>query len=139
MLSGLIVSINFKLMKREVEVTKSRVIGLRLKALRNTFSKTQKEFAEILEVTQANISQMESGVCIPTGNFFLRLSEKFPETNFNFFYYLDNLPLRKDDEIRRKTEVNSLKAVFSKVNKENERLREDNSKLITLVSTKLKK
>jgi transcriptional regulator with XRE-family HTH domain len=68
-------------------------IGKRIKHLRGELNRKQSEFAEDLETTQGNISQIENGSCIPTGNFFLRMAKHYPDINFHWVITGEGSPL----------------------------------------------
>jgi transcriptional regulator with XRE-family HTH domain len=119
------------------------VIGKRFRELREILKKTQLEFSKELKVTQANVSLIESGKCLPNFTFNKRLSEKFPDVNFNWLLYGDGSPIRHNDvsKIKRDTEQKVTKEVeksymakIHELENELERLKKDNSKLINLLT-----
>ena len=59
-------------------------IGDRFKMLRRLFALTQQQMGAALGATQANISQIENGEVVPTGNFLVRLKEQFPDVDLNW-------------------------------------------------------
>jgi transcriptional regulator with XRE-family HTH domain len=56
----------------------------KFRLLRNHLGLTQKEFAVMLKMTQANVSQIENGVCLPTGETLVRLHDAIPDLDFNW-------------------------------------------------------
>lgn len=70
------------------------VIGKRFREIRELLKKRQVDFAKELSATQANISQIESGKCMPTGNYFLKLIERVPNINMNWVFFGEGDPLR---------------------------------------------
>lgn len=56
----------------------------RLRELRAHKKLTQAEFGEKLNVTQANVSQLENGECLPTGETISRIYRAFPEVDWNW-------------------------------------------------------
>jgi transcriptional regulator with XRE-family HTH domain len=126
----------------------SVTIAKRFKELRRELNLTQKQMSEELETTQANISQIENGECLPTGNFMLRVAERFPDVNFNWLFLNQGTPRLSDAakkveaDIVSKVERNLEKKYtkkFDELNSELKRVQEDNSKLISLVTSGKKK
>ena len=127
---------------------KNELIGLRFKELRSSIlTLTQNQLSEKLSVTQANISQIEHGECLPTANFIKKIAEKFPDTNFNWLIYGSGSPKRSQDvlikikEVKLETERNAErknKKIFSDLNSEMERLKDNNTNLIRILSKKVK-
>lgn len=119
--------------------TETKLSGKRLKVVRTLLRKTQKQFAEALGTTQANLSQIENEDCVPAGNFITRLAQRFPEVNFNYIVYNEGAPLRKDDhqalleEAKKEVQKEFLKD-FDDLNKQIAKLKEDNSNLIRLAT-----
>jgi len=107
--------------------------------------KTQVQMSEELEITQANMSQIESGKCLPNFSFQQRLAERFPEINFNWILYGEGEPIRTKEisnlivkiEARVKKELRKeYEKKFAEMNKKILKLEEDNSKLIQILSDK---
>lgn len=101
--------------------------------------------SEELEVTQANMSKIESGKSLPNFSFQQRLAEKFPEVNFNWILYGEGEPIREKEmsnlidkiEVRVKKELRKeYEKKFVETNKKLLKLEEDNSKLIQILSEK---
>jgi DNA-binding XRE family transcriptional regulator len=123
-------------------------IGHRFKEIRNMLSMTQVEFSEKLDVTQASLSQLEKGQCLPNFKFQKKLAEQFPDINFNWLLSGDGSPLRHDEEqkIKKITEDKTKKKIetdlLDKINillRENEKLKDSNNKLIEILHGKKKK
>ncbi len=120
-------------------------IGNRFRELRNLLKKTQAEMAEDLEATQANLSQIEGGKCLPTFTFQKKLADTFPEINFNWLIYGEGAPLRNSENhrIARQAEEKAIQRVEKNLQKtisdlmaSNEKLQSDNSKLINALTSK---
>ena len=72
--------------------------GRKLKQLRTIQRLSQVEFAAKLQVTQANLSQLEAGKCLPTGTTLARLYELYPNLDFNWIIKgLSGSPFKKHD------------------------------------------
>jgi transcriptional regulator with XRE-family HTH domain len=121
----------------------SSEIARRFKQLRQELDLTQKELSEELKTTQANISQIESGEVVPTGNFMIRLAQRFPDVNFNWLISNVGKPrISENDkglanEVASKTEKTlekKFRKSYDELNYEIRALRESNNKLITLVT-----
>jgi len=119
------------------------VIGKRFRELRMLLHKTQVQMSEELEITQANMSQIESGKCLPNFSFQQRLAERFPEINFNWILYGEGDPIREKEinDLIGKVEnrvKKQLKLEYEKklaeMEKKLKKLEDDNSKLITILS-----
>lgn len=54
------------------------------KALRYYLRLKQVDFARELGMTQANVSQIENGECLPSGDLFIRMANRYPKLNFNW-------------------------------------------------------
>ena len=119
----------------ENQTEASSTIHERLKTLRvDVLNLTQVQMSEVMQTTQGNISQIENGECLPSGNFIARLSINFPQINFNWLIY----------NVEKPTRVNMHgivleKKSFQELNKEISRLRKDNSRLIDFLDMKNKK
>lgn len=59
-------------------------INKKFKQLRNHHRLTQVEFAGLLKMTQANVSQIENGDCIPSGETLIKLYKVYPTLDFNW-------------------------------------------------------
>ena len=117
-------------------------IGLRVLELRTTIlKKKQIEFAQDLETTQGNISQIEGGMCVPTGNFFIKIDERYPECNFNWLITGEGYPEKSAEVLRieaiawKKKESKAVK----NLEKEVERLKENETRLIRMADASLSK
>jgi len=121
------------------------VIGERFRQLRMLLQKTQVQMSEELEITQANMSKIEAGKCLPNFSFQQRLADRFPEVNFNWILYGEGEPIREKEinklidqiEGRVKKELRKeYEKKFAEMNKKILKLEEDNSKLIQILSDK---
>lgn len=114
-------------------------IGSRIKELRADHLKlTQRDFSELLGTTQANISQIESNFCRPTGDFIHRLAEKVKDLNFNWLIYGEGSPKRSVTMIEEVKKVRAEvekdlekkhKLSFAKINDEMAEIRNSISKI----------
>lgn len=108
-----------------------QAIGTRLKVFRTDFLKfTQKQFAERVETTQANISQIEKSVCLPAGNFLTRLIYHFPDINLNWVFYGEGQMTRQEPILVGDPD---LKDEIFRLQKEVKILKEENSALIKML------
>ncbi len=115
------------------------VIGKRFRELRAILHKTQVQMSEELEITQANMSQIESGKCLPNFSFQQRLAERFPEVNFNWILHGEGDPIRQNEMERIESKVREeLKKEYEKklaeMEKKLKKLEDDNSRLIKILS-----
>jgi transcriptional regulator with XRE-family HTH domain len=78
--------------------TKGQIFGDRIRQVRELLQLSQVEFAILTRTTQANISQIEAGKSIPTGNFLIKLSSHLPNLNMNWLFYADGVPFRKTEK-----------------------------------------
>lgn len=63
-------------------------VGSRLQSFRKDYlNLTQQEFAGKVDTTQANVSQIEKGLTLPTGNYIEKLILNFPELDLNWLFY----------------------------------------------------
>jgi transcriptional regulator with XRE-family HTH domain len=112
-------------------------VGRRLAIFRNQFLRlTQKEFAARMGTTQANISQIENGLCLPSGNYIEQLVKTYPELNLNWVFSgigkmilstQDDSPIVQPELKKCEAEVRELKErIFS--------LMDSNNTLIALLA-----
>lgn len=118
-------------------------IGKRFREIRNLLKMTQVEMSETLKVTQANLSQIENGDCLPNFKFYRTLSKKFPDVNFNFIITGSGSPFKNMEVSRIKNESASVAAkkvekeyqeVVQRLEEDIAKLKKDNSKLIDVIS-----
>lgn len=76
-------------------------VGLRIKSFRKEYLKlSQKEFAEAIGITQANVSQVESGLQKPSTDFWHALVAKYPIVNLNWLVSGVGQMIKSNVEIR---------------------------------------
>ena len=82
---------------KEIELSKSieAGIGLTVMEFRKLVNLKQAELAEKLDTTQASISQIESGKCLPGGHFILKLLDVFPMVNLYWLFLGVEKPFRE--------------------------------------------
>jgi transcriptional regulator with XRE-family HTH domain len=91
----------------------SIALGVKLKEFRKSIlDVSQNEFAEMLHTTQANVSQIESEQCIPSGSFLLKLAETYPQINMNWIFFNEGNPFR-ENTVKKKSKVNKKKELES--------------------------
>lgn len=119
----------------------TKKLNARIKELRQLLKKTQVEFAEELQTTQANISYIENGSCMPTGDFIDRLASRYPEINFNWLVRGEGAPRLTDERVQaakeaeKRVEKRYIKD-FAELNDRIARLEKDNSTLIGMLPKK---
>lgn len=79
---------------------RERFVKLRIEVL----GKTQEEMAKDLGISQTTLSTFESGLRMPSGNFFERVAQRAPEINFNWLIYNEGSPLREGIKAPRQKE-----------------------------------
>lgn len=114
-------------------------VNSRLKQVRSLLNKTQNEFAKELETSQGNLSHIENGDTVPTGTFFTKLAERYPDVNFNWLYYNEGAPLRSQDKDRLPETIRMSKVDHKETEKRAElekelaRLREESTRNAKLI------
>lgn len=91
--------------------TKSAAIGQRLLDFRKLHQLNQQDFSCLLNITQASVSQIESGKSIPDGSTFIKLIEAFPLINLHWLF------LGIEEPLKGKNAMNNYYKVISEFRK----------------------
>jgi len=73
-------------------------VNRKFKELRGILQLTQLEFAKQLKITQANVSQIETGESLSSSDLLLRIGVLFPKLDYNWLMRGDGMPFATKKE-----------------------------------------
>lgn len=76
--------------KNKIEELKAYPLNIRLQLLRALSSYTQSEFADLLGINKATVSQWECGICCPSSKSLMKIVQAF-DLPCDFFFNTENL------------------------------------------------
>ena len=90
----------------------------RLRQFRKTMGLTQTEFAQQVNITQANLSMLEkNSTQTPSGSLITSIIGAFPDLNLNWWFFGEGEMLRSDEMKRLENAPEDVKAVLKEVDK----------------------
>lgn len=93
------------------------VFAENIKLFRSSVKLSQKDLAELAEVTQSNVSQWESGACTPPVKVLQLIKNLYPKVNTDWFF-TEPKPSKNFFENKYQAELSEIKQAFEKLTKE---------------------